>query len=85
MKGERNNKHAETENSIWGECDWVIERTNAWITQHWRLSRDFAGVGVSSEALMDRAMSKSILTRLVNLLSLHLPSDHLLRHHFTVL
>jgi putative transposase len=50
---------------------WVVERTNAWITHYRRLSRDFEGLCASSEALIYIAMSKIMLTRLANLLSLN--------------
>ena len=36
---------------------WVIERTNAWIAYHRRLSRDFEGEHTSSEAFIYVAMS----------------------------
>jgi putative transposase len=34
---------------------WVIERTNAWMTHHRRLSRDFEGTHGSSEAFISLA------------------------------
>ena len=43
---------------------WVIERTNAWITHHRRLSRDFEGTHTSSEAFIYLAMSRLMVTRL---------------------
>lgn len=44
---------------------WVIERTNAWITHHRRLSRDFEGTYTSSEAFIYLAMSRLMVSRLV--------------------
>jgi len=44
---------------------WVVERTNAWITHHRRLSRDFEGTFTSSEAFISLAMSRIMLARLV--------------------
>jgi len=43
---------------------WVVERTNAWITHHRRLSRDFEGTHSSSEAFIYLAMSRIMLARL---------------------
>jgi transposase len=43
---------------------WVIERTNAWITHHRRLSRDFEGTHTSSEAFIYLAMSRLMVSRL---------------------
>jgi putative transposase len=43
---------------------WVIERTNAWITHHRRLSRDFEGTHTSSEAFIYLAMSRLMASRL---------------------
>jgi putative transposase len=43
---------------------WVVERTNAWITQNRRLSRDYEGTHSSSEALIYLAMSKLMVARL---------------------
>jgi len=43
---------------------WVIERTNAWITHHRRLSRDFEGSHTSSEAFIYLAMSRLMVSRL---------------------
>jgi putative transposase len=43
---------------------WVIERTNAWITHHRRLSRDFEGTHTSSEAFIYLAMSCLMVSRL---------------------
>jgi putative transposase len=43
---------------------WVVERTNAWITQNRRLSRDYEGTYSSSEALIYLAMSKLMVARL---------------------
>ena len=40
-KGERHGKHSETENSVWGECGWVMERSFAWLTRFRRLARDY--------------------------------------------
>jgi len=45
---------------------WVIERTNAWITHHRRLSRDFEGTYTSSEAFIYLAMSKLMVSRLAH-------------------
>jgi putative transposase len=42
---------------------WVIERTNAWITHHRRLSRDFEGTHTSSEAFLYLAMSRLMVSR----------------------
>jgi putative transposase len=44
---------------------WVVERTNAWITRHRRLSRDFEGTFTSSEAFIYLAMSRIMVARLV--------------------
>jgi putative transposase len=44
---------------------WVVERTNAWITRHRRLSRDFEGTHTSSEAFIYLAMTRLMLSRLV--------------------
>lgn len=43
---------------------WVIERTNAWITSHRRLSRDFEGSHTSSESFIYLAMSRIMVGRL---------------------
>jgi transposase len=43
---------------------WVVERTNAWITRHRRLSRDFEGTHTSGEAFIYLAMTKLMLSRL---------------------
>jgi putative transposase len=43
---------------------WVIERTNAWITNYRRLSRDYEGTYTSSEAFISLAMSQLMLARL---------------------
>ena len=43
---------------------WVIERTNAWITNHRRLSRDFEGSHTSSESFIYLAMSRIMVKRL---------------------
>ncbi len=43
---------------------WVVERTNAWITRHRRLSRDFEGTHASGEAFIYLAMTKLMLSRL---------------------
>ena len=43
---------------------WVIERTNAWITRHRRLSRDFEGTHTSSEAFIYLAMTRIMVARL---------------------
>jgi putative transposase len=43
---------------------WVIERTNAWITHHRRLSRDFEGTHTSSESFISLAMSRMMVSRL---------------------
>jgi putative transposase len=45
---------------------WLIERTNAWITHHRRLSRDFEGTHTSSEAFIYLAMSKLMVSRLAH-------------------
>jgi transposase len=44
---------------------WVVERTNAWITRHRRLSRDFEGTHSSSEAFIYLAMTRIMVSRLV--------------------
>jgi len=41
-----------------------VERTNAWITRHRRLSRDFEGTYTSSEAFIYLAMTRIMLARL---------------------
>lgn len=46
------------------EDRWVVERTNAWITHHRRLSRDFEGTSTSSEAFIYLAMSRLMVARL---------------------
>ena len=43
---------------------WVIERTNAWVTHHRRLARDFEGTHSSSEAFISLALSKLMVSRL---------------------
>jgi putative transposase len=43
---------------------WVVERTNAWITRHRRLSRDFEGTHTSGEAFIYLAITKLMLSRL---------------------
>jgi putative transposase len=43
---------------------WVVERTNAWITHHRRLSRDYEGTYTSSEAFIYLAMTRIMLARL---------------------
>jgi putative transposase len=43
---------------------WVVERTNAWITHHRRLSRDFEGTHSSGEAFIYLAMTRIMLARL---------------------
>jgi putative transposase len=45
---------------------WVIERTNAWVTHHRRLSRDFEGTHTSSEAFIYLAMSRLMVSRLAH-------------------
>lgn len=40
-KGACYGKHSVPKNSIWGQCDWVIERTFAWMTRFRRLARDY--------------------------------------------
>jgi putative transposase len=47
---------------------WVVERTNAWITHHRRLSRDFEGTHTSSEAFIKEreALSSPIYLNLSN-------------------
>lgn len=42
---------------------WVMERTNAWMTHHRRLSRDVEGTHTSSEAFLSLAMSTRMLAR----------------------
>jgi putative transposase len=44
---------------------WVVERTNAWITRHRRLSRDCEGTHSSSEAFIYLAMTRIMVSRLV--------------------
>lgn len=46
---------------------WVIERTNASITHHRRLSRDFEGTYSSSEAFIYLAMSRLMVSRLARI------------------
>lgn len=46
---------------------WVVERTNAWITRHRRLSRDFEGTHSSSEAFIYLAMTKLMVSRLARI------------------
>lgn len=43
---------------------WIIERTNAWITHHRRLARDFEGTFTSSESFIYLALSRLMLRRL---------------------
>jgi putative transposase len=43
---------------------WLIERTNAWITHHRRLSRDFEGTYTSGEAFIYLAMTRIMVARL---------------------
>ncbi len=43
---------------------WVVERTNAWITHHRRLSRDFEGTHASSESFIYLAMTRLMLSRM---------------------
>src|SRR5579859_587914 len=43
---------------------WVVERTNAWVTAHRRLSRDFEGTHSSSEAFIYLAMTRIMVSRL---------------------
>jgi transposase len=63
-KGERNGKHSETKNSIWGYCGWVIERTLAWIGRYRRMSKDYEYLTSSSEAMVYLTMLRLMLTRL---------------------
>jgi putative transposase len=44
---------------------WVVERTFAWISRHRRLARDFEGLPTSSEAFIQLALSRLMLSRLV--------------------
>lgn len=48
---------------------WVVERTNAWISAHRRLSRDFEGTHSSSEAFIYLAMTRIMVSRLARLRS----------------
>ena len=43
---------------------WGVERTNAWMTCHRRLSRDFEGTHTSSEAFISLAMTRIMVARL---------------------
>jgi Transposase DDE domain len=43
---------------------WVVERTIAWIVRCRRLARDFEGLPSSSEAFIQIAMSRLMLSRL---------------------
>jgi transposase len=43
---------------------WVIERTNAWMTQNRRRSRDFEGTSTRNEAFISLAMSTLMAARL---------------------
>ena len=63
-KGERSDKHTETENGIWGQCDWVIERTFGWLIRYRRLARDFESLQQSSEDFIQIASIRLFLTRL---------------------
>jgi transposase len=65
-KGERNGKHSETENSIWGECGWVIERTFGWLNRYRRLAKDYERSVESSEAMIQIAMIRLMLARLAH-------------------
>ncbi len=46
------------------EDRWVVERTNAWITRHRRLSRDFEGTHTCGEAFIYLAMTRIMGARL---------------------
>ena len=43
---------------------WVVERTFAWLGRYRRLSRDYARLGATTEALIYIAMSRLMLRRL---------------------
>lgn len=45
---------------------WVVERTFAWLTQCRRLSNDYEGLPVSSEAMIYLAMTRLMLRRLAS-------------------
>jgi putative transposase len=51
-------------NTMCFEDRWVVERTNAWITRHRRLSRDCEGTHSSGEAFIYLAMTRIMLARL---------------------
>ena len=63
-KGEHNGKYSQPENSIWGQCGWVIERTLAWIGRYRRMSKDYEYLTSSSEAMVYLTMLRLLLTRL---------------------
>ena len=62
-KGEHNDSHSETENSIWEHCDWVIERTFAWLSTWRRLAKDYELLPSSEEAWICLAMIRLMLRR----------------------
>ena len=45
---------------------WVVERTFAWISKHWRTTRDYEGLLASHEAMILWAMIALMARRLAS-------------------
>jgi len=63
-KGRNNGNHSETANDFRGWCDWVIERTLAWIGRNRRMSKDYEYLPSSSESMVQLTMIRLMLKRL---------------------
>jgi putative transposase len=50
-----------------GHCDWVFERSFAWIIRWRRLARDHEGLPESSEAFIKLSASRRMLSHLAPL------------------
>jgi hypothetical protein len=61
-KGSHDDKLSETENRFGGQCDWVIERSIAWIVQWSWLCRDHEGLPQCSEAFIKLSASARMLS-----------------------
>ena len=50
--------------TLGGECDWVIERTFAWLSRYRRMSRDYEYSTRSSESMVCLIMILLVVKRL---------------------